>query len=408
MKYIFISGCYATDSVEQLRSNCKGNVGIQNASNAFQWSIIKGLNECGADFEVVSFPWLPVFPVRFRIPFSPRYSIMYKGETVGEMCPYCTIMGLKPVSIKRRLRSKVEQILASRPQDEMTTLLVYSTSSFYLDVLIPLSKRYPNVQIVAIVTDLIDDAFNYKSNNTFLKRIQIKKEAKAQKASYHSIDKFILLTKAMEERIPEAIGRDMVLEGICDRAMDVSLPYKPETNIKTVLYTGTLQKYVGIDDFIEAFVHTTNPNYRLIICGAGPSEENVRRAMNEDFRIQYLGVVPREKALELQQHATILVNPRKPTESITRFSFPSKIIEYLSSGTPMIGYQLEGIPTDYYPFFYCPKGQTVEDMTDLLDEVLSKPSSELEEKALLAKRFIIENKSASIQVGKIIQFVNHG
>ena len=54
----------------------------------------------------------------------------------------------------------------------------------------------------------------------------------------------------------------------------------------------------------------------------------------------------------LHKRATALINPRKPNSKITRFSFPSKNMEYLSSGTPMIGYKLDGIPSEYYDYFY--------------------------------------------------------
>lgn len=405
MKTLFISGCYAKESEIILRKNCKGNVGIQNAPNAFQWSVIKGLYENKADFEVVSFPWLPVFPVRFKRIFSPRFVLNYLGNKVGEMCAYCTIMGIKPLSIKRRLRNEVEMRLKKRKQDEETVLLLYSINSYVTDAIIPLKKKYPNVTIAAIITDLIDDAFNYKTNNTFLKRIQVKREIKAQKESYKHIDNFILLTKAMEERIPEAIGHSCVVEGISDRSLDDDIPQKVDDGVRSLLYTGTLQKYVGIDDFVDAFVRTTDANYRLIICGAGPSEQYIKEQASKDKRITYKGVVPRDEALALQQKATIVINPRKPTEEITKYSFPSKTIEYLSSGTPMIGYQLEGIPDEYYSFIYSPKGLATEDMTELIDEVLSKPDSELRERSIAARRFINENKTAKIQVRKIINFI---
>lgn len=406
MKIVFISSCYAKGSESQIHSKCRGKVGVQNAPNAFQWSIIKGLYENGADFEVVSFPLLPIFPARYKRAISPSSNIEYNGSKVGRMYSYCTVIGIKPLSIRLRLKNTVNRLLRQYPNEKIV-LLLYSTNSFFTKAVIPIAKQFPNVEIAAIITDLIDDAFNYKSNNTFLKRIQINKEIKEQKASYKYINKFILLTKAMEEKIPEAVGKNIVIEGVCDRTLDESFPEKTITGIKTILYTGTLQKYVGIDDFVDAFTLTTNPNYRLVICGAGPSEAYIGEKMAKDGRIIYKGVVPREEALALQQSATLVVNPRKPTEDITRFSFPSKTIEYLSSGTPMIGYQLEGIPEEYYPYIYSPKSLSNEEMALLIDEVLSKPNDELIERALSAKRFIADNKSSKRQVAKIIKFLEN-
>ncbi len=405
MKIYFIGGCYAKESEDFLRNRCKGKLGIQNAPNAFQWSVIKGLFENNADFETISFPLLPIFPIRYKRPYSPRFDLNYLGYKVGEMYSYCTAIGLKPFSIKLRLSSLVESRLKKRDKSEKTVFLLYGINSYIIEAIIPLARKYPNVIVAAIITDLIDDAFSYKTNNTFLKRMQVKREIKVQKNSYKYIDKFILLTKAMEKRIHEAVGRNIVVEGICDRELDNTISQKNEAEVKTILYTGTLQKYVGIDDFVSAFTLTTNHNYRLVICGAGPSENYINEKASKDSRIIYKGVVPREEALKLQHEATLLVNPRKPTEEITKYSFPSKTIEYMASGTPMIGYQLEGIPQEYYSFIFSPKGLSIEDMAQHIDEVLSMPSSELRDRAKSAKCFVAECKSAKMQVAKIIDFL---
>lgn len=406
MKLFFISSCYARDSVELLRSYCKGKVGIQNQSNTFQWSIIKGLKENDSDFEVISFPALPIYPARFRHPFCPEADILYEGEKLGTMYSYCTIMGIKPLSIKKRLYKVIEKKINETPQDERVVLLLYTTNSYLTKALIPLSVKYPNVKLAAIITDLIDDAFNYRANNTFLKRIQIKKEIKAQKASYSSMDGFILLTKAMEEKIPEAIGRNIIVEGVCDRNINEIVVNNKNREEKTILYTGTLQKFCGIEDFVDAFSLTTDPCFRLVICGAGPSEKYILDKSVEDPRIIYKGVVKREEALLLQHSATVLVNPRKPTESITRYSFPSKTIEYLASGTPMMGYRLEGIPEEYYHYIYTPLDLSTHSMTDLINKVLSLSVDELDYRAQESLEFIKKNKTSKMQVKKIIEFLS--
>lgn len=404
MKVIFIAGCYSVASEEKLRRLCRGKVGIQNAPNAFQWSIIKGLYECGADFETFSFPWLPIFPLRFRRPYTFTDTLMLEDTCVGKMYPYCTVIGLKPLSIRNRLKKRIENYLKTVSNDEQIVLLLYSPLSYYLRTAIDIKKKYPNIKIAVIITDLIDDAVNYKTNNTFLKRIQVREELKWQQSSYCLIDKFILLTKAMEERIPEAKGKSIIVEGICDKITPADYE-KQESEIKQILYTGTLQKYVGIDDFINAFILTSNHNYRLIICGAGPSEDYINEMAKKDSRIIYKGVVPRQEALKLQQESTVVVNPRKPSEAITRYSFPSKTMEYLSSGTPMIGYKLEGIPEEYYSYFYSPVDMSDKSMALLIETVLSKPLSELVVKAQEAKSFVVNHKSPLIQVRRILEFI---
>ena len=131
----------------------------------------------------------------------------------------------------------------------------------------------------------------------------------------------------------------------------------------------------------------------------------ITEAAEKDPRIIYKGMLPREEVLFLQQQSTVLINPRKPNGGITKYSFPSKTVEYLSSGTPMIGYKLEGIPEEYFNYYYTIDSLSEEDLVHTLDAVLSLPQDELDKKAHSAYKFIMENKTAEKQVKKIIDFI---
>lgn len=45
-------------------------------------------------------------------------------------------------------------------------------------------------------------------------------------------------------------------------------------------------------------------------------------------------MVPNSGVLKAQSESEILVNPRNDNNEFTKYSFPSKVIEYLGSGTP--------------------------------------------------------------------------
>lgn len=46
------------------------------------------------------------------------------------------------------------------------------------------------------------------------------------------------------------------------------------------------------------------------------------------------------------------MNPRPNNESYTKYSFPSKDIEYLLSGKPTVAFLLDGMPECYRDFLY--------------------------------------------------------
>jgi glycosyltransferase involved in cell wall biosynthesis len=118
-----------------------------------------------------------------------------------------------------------------------------------------------------------------------------------------------------------------------------------------------------------------------------------------------MGNIPREEVLSLQKKAMLLVNPRKPSVGLTRYSFPSKTMEYMASGTPMLGYALEGIPEEYYNHMFIPKDLSVDAMTNAINETLSKTPEELRQFGSLAKEFIRNNKESQHQVAKVIRFL---
>ena len=73
----------------------------------------------------------------------------------------------------------------------------------------------------------------------------------------------------------------------------------------------------------------------------------------------------------------------------------------------MIGYKLEGIPEDYFSYYYTVNSNDEEELVSRLLEVLTKPQEELNNMASSAYNFINSNKSAKIQVSKIIDFLRY-
>jgi len=109
----------------------------------------------------------------------------------------------------------------------------------------------------------------------------------------------------------------------------------------------------------------------------------------------------------LQRKATLLINPRDGVEEFTKYSFPSKTIEYLSSGTPTILYKLKGIPEEYYNYCYTCDFEGAEGLTETIVRVLNIPSDERESMGEKAKKFILNNKNETIQSKKIIHLIKN-
>ena len=85
----------------------------------------------------------------------------------------------------------------------------------------------------------------------------------------------------------------------------------------------------------------------LEIYGSGDYEEELRSICSKNENIKYYGFVPNEEAVRAQREADFLINARSATDEYVKYSFPSKTLEYMLSGTPLITTMLPGIPDEY-------------------------------------------------------------
>jgi glycosyltransferase involved in cell wall biosynthesis len=233
----------------------------------------------------------------------------------------------------------------------------------------------------------------------FFKNTEIKKINK----DLDFIDTYVLLTKYMQD----ALNIDkpfVVIEGISTDAFEKIDDFVFDEKLKTIFYSGGLVKKYGILDLVDAFSRIPNENYRLIICGSGEAEGEIIEASKKDSRIIFKGLIPREDVLKYQKAATVLINPRPNNEEYTKYSFPSKVMEYMSSGTPMVAYSLDGMPDEYDKYFF-PIKDSKDGMVETLKLVLSLPDKCLIEKGIRAREFVLNSKNGKEQSSKIIQLI---
>ena len=403
MKILFVTGLYDRESELTYNKHCRNGCSTQNAPNVFQWCIVDGLASNNADFYVVSYPFLPSYPLGYSKIHIKKTPIIHNGKVIGTIDKYCTLNIFKSKSIFDNLYKFAREFIESY-KDEKIVILLYAPASYVLSAAAKLKNEFTNVSICMIVTDMVDDMLSFASNRTPIKRIQVKLEQKIITSLYKEVDKYVLLSKHMCDRIPYATTKNhLVVEGISN--CDTTITPKQDSSTRCILYTGTLQKFACVDDLVTAFMKIKMDNIQLVICGSGPLQQMIEEAANKDGRIVFKGLVTREESIKLQKEATVLINPRKPNGCITKYSFPSKTMEYLSSGTPMIGYKLEGIPEEYYPYYYTIKSTDESDLITTITKVISLPQEELNHKAIMAYKFIKENKSSHNQVRRILSFL---
>ena len=171
---------------------------------------------------------------------------------------------------------------------------------------------------------------------------------------------------------------------------------------KVVMMAGLLEKEYGVDALVEAFHNIKIDDARLHFYGKGQSAEIIKAYAEKDSRICFFGEAINSTIIEEEKKAFLLVNPRPAAGEWVLYSFPSKNMEYISSGTPMLAYELPCIPKEYDGHYI----KITNSLEQILGDVLNKERSELHQFGLNAQRWIIGNKNSSVQTQHLVKMIN--
>jgi glycosyltransferase involved in cell wall biosynthesis len=201
----------------------------------------------------------------------------------------------------------------------------------------------------------------------------------------------------------------LVLEGIAGGANSASdtISYEREMPAKKVIfYGGGLNRAYGIAELVEGFIQS-NLDYELWLCGRGDLEEFIVDATKRCSAVKYLGNITPAEVSSIQSRSALLVLTRDPKETYTRYSFPSKLLEYLVSGVPVLTTRLSGIPDEYFEFFNVIEQFSVSGISDALKAIDNADQQLLLRKAACGKIWALERKSSAAVGRKIVNFMEN-
>ena len=262
--------------------------------------------------------------------------------------------------------------------------------------------RLLGIDAVGIVTDIPGYMGFSGEEVSWIKRMWDKIEVLKIRRMTH----FVLLTEAMCDIInPSRKKPYVVVEGLVDSEMKEQTTSPYNDGKRHITYTGTLNAAFGVRSLVKGFMIVEYEDAVLDIFGSGPMKEEMSSYMIKDTRIRYHGVVPIEEAVRAQQSSYLLVNPRSSKEEFTKFSFPSKNMEYMASGVPLLTAALPGMPKEYHPYVFIFEDETSEGIGRKMNEVLSMPIAIVQERGLLAKDYVMQEKNNLCQSRKVIEML---
>lgn len=228
------------------------------------------------------------------------------------------------------------------------------------------------------------------------------------KFALRKFDYFIVATRNISNLLNLPSNRISVLDGIYSskkygpKELKLNLKKKPKEQFptNTIMYSGSLDQRYGVKSLVDSFRQETSISANLIICGSGPLRKYIENSANEDSRIRYLGLMDVESLRQLQASVDLLVNPRDNFGDYNLYSFPSKTLEYMASGTPVLMNKLSCMSSDYDDLIYY--RDTNETFLEAIKRVLCIPINERTNRAYSAQKFVLSSKTSSKQVDRIL------
>jgi len=397
MKILYYGTVCDLQGYERLLSRCSIKPSI--ATIVFETALLEGFAQNGADVEIISCPMIS----NWRDSKLFYWGRKQEKLTCGYTCTWlrtCNVMFLKQISRCIDGRKAIKQWLRENG-GETCVILSYGVSPFLTKEIIRLSRKY-GVKTCAIVPDLPRDMFLNSSVHTFkawLRQKYLKPTLRIQ----GKYDGYVYLTEAMSQII-NPNKPYIVMEGIMNGRVSLDVQEK-KSDPRAIMYAGGLNEKYGVLNLIDAFESAALSNTELWLFGDGNAVERIKARAERNPAIRFWGRRDRDEILAYEKRATLLVNPRSTKDDFTKYSFPSKTIEYMQSGTPLLTTKLQGIPDEYFEYVFSVENNDPFALCDAIKAVMQLPETELAEMGLRASRFVEEIKNPQVQSRRIITFL---
>jgi glycosyltransferase involved in cell wall biosynthesis len=354
----------------------------------------------GVQIDCISSAAVTTFPGNQRIIFPGSNQRDPAGGSI-KVNGLINLPGLKLVS---RLFGSLSSLLARRgPSPDF--VCVYAAHSPNLIAAL-VYKKLRGVPYVVYVADL-PLFMDLGIHRSALRRALKKLDASMINCLLRQAAGLIVVTKPMvTDNTALQSCRYLVLEGIAEVVDEPMVPASEDAKAKRIIfYAGGLNKAYGIKELVEGFKRADLHDVELWLCGRGDLEEYVKSEAGQNSAIRSMGYITPAEVAEIQARSSLLMLTRDPDLTYTRYSFPSKLLEYLASGVPTMTTRLYGIPDEYYAYVNAIDDASVEGVAKSLQVFFAEDYNVFKEKAQKGKAWVAREKTGGAVGTKIMDFI---
>lgn len=383
----------------------------QIQTHKFNWNLIKAIEYCDKH----EYTYISARPIN-DFPYYPIKKIKKKNwEVILKKKKICiTEIPFYNKSILKIITRFISSLFYGTKNyhccNNKGGVIVYSVHVPFMLTGYILSKLY-NVNLIAIWTDP-PSVLREKDSKLKTKLRNI--ELRLSKFLMKRADKIVALTKYLAEDFAPNKPY-LVIEGIIDEDDAPISEVKTYNHLSAYskngrkpvkfVYTGSLEKRYGIKNIVDGFSLLSDYNCVLEIYGRGDFEVELQTVYNKNFKIHYKGFVSNKEIMKIQRAADFLINARSPNEEFVKYSFPSKTLEYMLSGTPLITTMLPGIPDEYKEHVIILEDNSPETIARVVLNIMSIDNNTLQKLGVDAQLFALSRKY-QVQGRRILDFIS--
>lgn len=400
MKILFVGTLISQNEMERLNAIAKRKASV--APNNYETMFVNGLAENGAQIEVCSIPAVAAYPGNPTINFKLKEEILNDCETTIQWIPFINIQGLKQITIQINTYRMVKKWLKKNLGVKEKIIISYSIYPPYTKPLVDLCRKY-HCKLVAVIADLPEYMYTWGRKNPVTKFLGNEMKNRMLRLQ-NQCDSYILFTEKMAWRMKIQDKPYLVSEGFSDGSIFQGIAAEAKTNKRILIYAGNLSRLYGIQLLCRGFMKTKG-NQELHLYGSGEDVEFIKECAQKDARIKYFGQVKREEVLKAIVNADIIVINKPTSDDYSNYSFSSKILECMTSGTPILTTRVGGMPKEYYPFFYFIDNESEDGICNSIEETINLPEEELKIKGKKAADFANNHKNYLVSTKRVLEFL---
>ena len=367
----------------------------------FQMSLLDGFAQNDVNVRILSalpistYPTNPIFLVRsesFELP-----NITKNGWVMFSI-------NLPIIKLLTRLVTSIlSGISEIRTAAKLDMIIVYSLHTPYLIAAIFLKLLF-QIPVGVFIPDLpLNMAGNSEKG---VRQVAKKIDNWLLKKLIAMVDIAYPITDAIPEVWMPSELKYLVVEGIAQNlTKKVLFNFRPKnhdmnnTNLKRMLYTGT---FTHIKKFVQWFSLCGDLNMELILIGGGPERIDLEVIALTDKRITIKTFMIGEQLNAEIEAANFLINPRDTEWSGAKFSFPSKLFDYMGRGKPIISTRMGGIPEEYFNCFIGINDDSINAFKSSLQDALNTSEHEIITRIRFGQSLLKLSKSPKEVVRRII------